>query len=69
MKWTVCINNEGYEASLERRKIYQVVADTKAENKGMVRVIDESGDEYLYNAKMFEEIEIARVLEQQLMAA
>ena len=69
MKWTVCINNEGFEASLERRKLYNVMTDAKAESRGMVRIVDESGEDYLYPASMFEPIQIAQVLEQQLMVA
>lgn len=69
MNWVICISNDGYEASLERRKLYQVLPDAKAESKNMIRVVDESGDDYLYPAKMFEQIQIAKVLEQQLMAA
>ncbi len=69
MNWVICISNDGYEASLERRKLYQVLPDAKAESKNMIRVVDESGDDYLYSAKMFEQIQIAKVLEQQLMAA
>ncbi|MDO4795297.1 MAG: hypothetical protein Q4A28_05045 [Brachymonas sp.] len=69
MSWVICINNEGYEASLERRKLYQVLPDAKAESKNMVRVVDESGDDYLYSAKLFEKIEVAKLLEQQLMVA
>lgn len=69
MSWVICINNEGYEASLERRKLYQVLPDTKAESKNMVRVVDESGDDYLYSAKLFEKIQVAKLLEQQLMVA
>ena len=53
MKWTVCIKNSGYEASLEARKLYNVLEDPKAQAIGMIRVIDESGESYLYPAEMF----------------
>lgn len=46
-KFVVCISNEGYQASLEPRKIYQVVPDKEAESRKMLRVIDESGEDYL----------------------
>jgi hypothetical protein len=49
----ICLDNSGYEASLERRKIYIAVPDTKAEKLGQLRIIDESGDDYLYPAKRF----------------
>ncbi len=56
--FVLCINNDSYEASLEPRKIYRVVEDSKAEAKALVRVIDESGEDYLYPADFFVQIEI-----------
>jgi hypothetical protein len=44
----ICVDNSGYEVSLERRKIYVSIPDAKAESLGHVRVIDESGEDYLY---------------------
>lgn len=49
----VCVNNTGYEVSLERRKIYIAVPDSRAEKLGQIRVIDESGEDYLYPAESF----------------
>ncbi len=49
----ICLDNSGYQASLERRKIYIAVPDAKAEKLGQLRIIDESGDDYLYPAKRF----------------
>ena len=69
MKWTVCIKNSGYEASLEARKLYNVLDDPKSEALGMIRVIDESGESYLYSAEMFAPISIQNALEGQLLAA
>lgn len=69
MKWTVCIKNSGYEASLEARKLYNVLEDPKAQALGMIRVIDESGESYLYSAEMFAPISIQNALEGQLLAA
>ncbi|HLA34184.1 MAG TPA: hypothetical protein VJ001_04875 [Rhodocyclaceae bacterium] len=69
MKWTVCIKNSGYEASLETRKLYKVEGDPKAESIGMIRVIDESGESYLYPAEMFAPIAIQNSLEDLLLAA
>ena len=42
----VCVGNEGYPASLEKRKLYVMLRDPSAEKHGLVRVIDESGDDY-----------------------
>jgi hypothetical protein len=53
MKRVVCIKNEGFEASLEARKLYNVEDDEKAQALGMIRVVDESGEEYLYPLQMF----------------
>jgi hypothetical protein len=52
-KFLVCVNNEGYEASLELRKLYEVIPDKEAERHGQVRIIDESGEDYLYPASYF----------------
>jgi hypothetical protein len=51
----ICVDNSGYEVSLERRKIYVSLPDAKAENLGQVRVIDESGEDYLYPKEAFVE--------------
>ena len=69
MKWTVCIKNSGYEASLESRMLYNVEDDPKAQAHGMIRVIDESGEGYLYPREMFAPIAIQNALEGQLLAA
>jgi hypothetical protein len=52
-KFAVCINNTGNEASLEIGKLYEVVADPEAENDEMIRVIDEDGEDYMFEAKNF----------------
>jgi hypothetical protein len=55
----VCVSNRGYDASLERRKIYIALADRQATEMGMVRVIDESGEDYLYPKALFAEIRVS----------
>lgn len=57
-KFVVCLKNEGYEASLEIRKIYQVVEDKEAAKQKLLRVIDESGEDYLYPQDYFAPIEL-----------
>ena len=52
-KFAVCINNKGFEASLEVGKLYEVVSDAEAESDDMIRVIDEDGEDYLFEAKVF----------------
>ncbi len=54
----ICLDNSGYEVSLERRKIYIAILDTEAARHGRVRVIDESGDDYLYPEGRFIEAEL-----------
>jgi hypothetical protein len=57
-RFAVCVQNEGYEASLERNKIYTVLPDEDAERHGDLPVIDESGEDYLFSAHRFVAIEV-----------
>ena len=57
-EYVLCVKNRGHAASLELRKIYRVLADAKGQARGMVRVIDESGEDYLYPASFLLPIEI-----------
>ena len=57
-KFLVCVNNEGYDASLELRKLYENIPDKEAERHGQVRIIDESGEDYLYPANYFAPIRL-----------
>lgn len=68
MKWMLCVTNKGYEASLEARKLYSTLDDTKAESLGFIRVIDESGEDYLYPQGMFVSMEVSAPIEQRLLA-
>ena len=60
-KYVVCINNQGYPASLELRKLYQVLPDPEAEAHQMMRVVDESGEDYLFPADMFAPVRLPKV--------
>jgi hypothetical protein len=62
-RYVVCINNEGYEASLEQRKIYRSLPDPDAEAHGMIRVINEDGEDYLYGANRFVSIDVPEQVE------
>ena len=64
--FAVCINNTGYEASLEAGKLYRVIADHEATLHGYIRVIDESGEDYGYSASRFFPIEVPQALEKAL---
>ena len=57
-KFLLCVNNEKYEASLELRKLYEKLPDKESESHGQVRVIDESGEDYLYPASYFAPIRL-----------
>jgi hypothetical protein len=61
LQYVVCISNKGYPASLELRKLYQVVPDSEAESHQMIRVIDESGEDYLFPADMFVPVDLPKV--------
>ncbi len=61
--YVVCIENTGYPAALELRKIYQRISDPKAETDGLVRVIDESGEDYLFPSRFFAAIDVPSALE------
>ena len=62
----LCLNNEGYPASLEVGKVYRVIRDTKAANHGYIRVIDESGEDYAYTANRFHLIQLSIAVERAL---
>ncbi len=65
----VCIDNEGYPASLEKRKIYIAIADLDAETHGLLRVVDESGDDYLFPAALFRSITLPLAVKRAVLAA
>ncbi len=65
----VCINNEGYPASLELHKIYRVVPDKNAAAAAVLRLIDESGEDYLYPASYFAPIKVPAAVEESLLRA
>ncbi len=57
-KFLLCVENEGYEASLELRKLYEKLPDREAERHNQVRIIDESGEDYLYPSEFFAPIRL-----------
>jgi len=69
-QFVVCIQNSGYEVSLEPRKLYQVLPDSEAAKHHQVRIVDESGDDYLYPESLFLAVPLPeRVAEQVANAA
>jgi hypothetical protein len=67
-KFVVCLNNEGYAASLEVGKLYQIISDAEAERIGGFRVIDEDGEDYLYDAEMFCPLQVPPIVAQTLIS-
>jgi hypothetical protein len=65
----VCVDNEGYPASLEKRKLYVVLPDPGAEKHGLVRVIDESGEDYLYPKAFFRSVALPRSVKRAVLSA
>jgi len=65
----VCVKNEGYAASLERRKLYLVVRDAAAEKRCLLRIVDESGEDYLYPRIFFRPIALPRSIKRAVLAA
>jgi hypothetical protein len=65
----VCVNNKGYAASLEKRKIYVAIADPAAQKEGLVRIVDESGEDYLYPKSFFRSIALPLSLKKAVLDA
>ena len=68
-QFVVCLENDGYEVSLERRKIYRVLPDSDAAKHRLIRVIDESGEDYLYPQIFFAPIELPQAIRRAVLAA
>jgi hypothetical protein len=68
-QFVICVNNEGYRTSLERRKIYVALRDIAAEKHGLLRIVDESGDDYLYPKTFFRSIALPQAVKKAVMAA
>jgi hypothetical protein len=68
-RFAVCVRNDGYEASLERNKIYVIVPDKEAERHGDLRVVDESGEDYLFSADRFVAIDVPAAVRASLSRA
>ena len=65
----VCVNNKGYLASLEKRKIYFALRDADAERHDLLRIVDESGDDYLYPKSFFRSIALPLSVKKAVLAA
>ena len=68
-RFVVCLDNDGYRASLEVGKLYRMILDDEAAAHGYVRVIDESGEDYAFAAKRFHPVELPQAVERALLSA
>jgi hypothetical protein len=67
VRFAVWLENKGYEASLEKGKLYRVIPDPKAQDHGYLRIIDESGEDYGYAASRFFSINLPKPLQKALL--
>ncbi len=65
----ICLKNGGYAASLELRKLYTVVDDPEADSLNLIRVVDESGEDYLYPQDFFIRVALPKNVEDAILAA
>jgi hypothetical protein len=65
----VRVDNDGYAVSLEKRKIYAALRDAAAEKHNMLRVVDESGEDYLYPKALFRSIALPQAVRRAVLAA
>jgi hypothetical protein len=65
----VCVENDGFPASLEKRKIYIAMRDVDAEKHNMLRIVDESGEDYLYPKSFFRSIALPQAVKRAVLAA
>lgn len=67
--FVICIDNENYSVSLERRKLYETIPDADAEALGQLRVKDESGEDYLYPSELFISVDLPDKAEKAVASA
>ena len=65
----ICVKNDGYAVSLERRKLYIALADAQAARHGQLRIVDESGEDYLYPQEFFVAVELPESLRRRVLQA
>lgn len=68
-RFAICLKNEGYEASLEVGKLYRVVEDEEAAAHGLLRVVDESGEDYAFSSDRFHPVELPEPVKETLLGA
>ena len=68
-QYVACVSNRGYKASLLIRRIYRTLPDAAAAKRSLIRVVDESGEDYLYPATMFVAIDVPPEVEKAFKKA
>ena len=68
-QFAICVKNDDYPASLELWKVYRVLTDERAAPRNLIRVIDESGEDYLFSAAYFVPVELPQAVEAAYLAA
>ena len=68
-QFALCINNEGYEASLEVGKVYRIIPDDEASAHGYIRIIDESGEDYAFGDHRFHRVDLPDAVGDRLASA
>ena len=68
-QFAICAQNEGYPASLELWKVYRMLPDRRAAKDQLVRIIDESGEDYLYDQSWFVRIRLPQAAKEAMLAA
>ena len=67
--FVICVRNDGYEVSLEKRKIYEAIEDPEATKHQQLRVVDESGEDYLFPASCFVFVELPKPTQRAIIQA
>jgi hypothetical protein len=68
-RFALCLNNDGYKSSLEVGKLYRVIPDNEAEAHGLIRVVDESGEDYAFGSDRFHPMELPPQVKKTLLQA
>lgn len=63
-KYVLCINNQGYPLDLTVHKVYKVIPDPDGEEVGMLRIVDDSGEDYLHSSSRFLPVQLSEEAEQ-----
>jgi hypothetical protein len=68
-QYAVCVKNDDYAASLELRKLYQIVPDKSSSTLGLIRIVDESGEDYLYPSEYFLPVKLSPAIQKAVQLA